>query len=80
MKCLESVNMTEAKQPSVDAIVLERAVAVQMIVPEAVCTFQEYIDTVFQPFNKQFNSVIDVLKNISFTVKFLSYWGPLFIT
>ena len=55
VKCLDSVNVPEAKQPSVDAIVHDGAVAIRMIVPEAAaCTFQEYIDTAFQPFvNKQ---------------------------
>lgn len=67
VKCLESVNVVEAKQPSVDAIILDGAVAVQMLTPGAACTFQEYIDTVFMSFiNKLLESAnrIDIVWDV----------------
>lgn len=57
VKCLEMINVSDDKQPPVDAIILDGAVAVQMMVPGAACTFSEYFDMVFQPFFfKQFES------------------------
>ena len=50
VKCFEIINGPEAKQPPVDAIILDGAVAVQMMEPGAARTFGEYIDMVFQPF------------------------------
>ena len=50
MKCLEIINVFEPKQPLVDAIILDGAVAVQMKAPEAAGTFGDYVDMVFQPF------------------------------
>ena len=57
VKCLEMINVSDDKQPPVDAIILDGAVAVQMMAPGAACTFSEYFDMVFQPFIlKQFES------------------------
>ena len=50
VKCLEIINVSEPKQPPVDAIILDGAVAVQMMAPGAACTFGYYVDMVFQPF------------------------------
>ena len=48
VKCLAIIN--KAKQPPVDAIILDGAAAVQMIPLGAVRTFGEYVDMVLQPF------------------------------
>lgn len=57
VKCLEIINVSDDKQPSLDAIILDGAVAIQMMAPGAACTFSEYFDMVFQPFIlKQFES------------------------
>lgn len=58
VKCLESVHVTEAKkQPSFDAVVIDGAVAVQMLMPDTARTFQEYVDAVFKPYiSKQLES------------------------
>ena len=45
VKCLE-INVSEAKQPLIDAIILDGAVAVQMMAPGAERTFGEYVDMV----------------------------------
>jgi len=50
VKCLEILNISESKQPPVNAIILDGTVAVQMMTPGAAHTFGEYIDMVFQPF------------------------------
>ena len=50
VKCLEIINVSDDKQPAVDAIILDGAVAVQMMAPGAARTFGEYFDMVFQPF------------------------------
>ena len=50
VKCLEIINVFEAKQPPVDAIILDGAVAVQMMTLGAARTFGKYVDMEFQPF------------------------------
>ena len=40
MKCLEIVNVSDAKQPPVDAVILDGAVVVQMMAPGAARTFE----------------------------------------
>ena len=50
VKCLEIINVSDDKQPPVDAIILDGAVAVQMMAPGAARTFGQYFDMVFQPF------------------------------
>ena len=66
-KCLEIINVSEPKQPPVDAIILDVPVAVQMMAPGAACIFGDYVDMVFQPFIlKQLESVsrIDIVWDV----------------
>lgn len=48
--CLSDVSSQVMEQPSVDAIILDGAVVVQMLQPKAVSTFEEYFDSVFAPY------------------------------
>ena len=50
VQCLENINVPEAKQPPVDAIIPYGAVVVQIMAPGAARTFGEYVDMVLQPF------------------------------
>ena len=47
VKCLEMINVSDDRQSPIDAIILDGAVAVQMMAPGAACTFSEYFDMVF---------------------------------
>ena len=66
VKCLEIIYVSEAKQPPVDAIILDGAVAVQMMAPGAARAFGEFVDMVFQPFIlKQLESArIDIVLDV----------------
>ena len=46
VKCLPGASSQTVEQPSVDAIILDGAVVVQMLRPTAVSTFEEYFDSV----------------------------------
>ena len=48
--CLSVVSSQVMEQPSVDAIILDGAVVVQMLQPKAVSTFKEYFESVFAPY------------------------------
>ena len=48
--CLSDVSSQVMEQPSVDAIILDGAVVVQMLQPKAVSTFEEYFESVFAPY------------------------------
>ena len=50
MKCLENVHPAGTDQPPHDAIIIDGAVAVQILPPRTAATFQQYSDTVFKPF------------------------------
>lgn len=50
VKCLADASSQTVEQPSVDAIILDGAVAVQMLHPKAVSTFEEYTDSVVAPY------------------------------
>lgn len=51
VKCLESLQTSVTNEvPVVDSVVLDGAVAVQMLKPGTARTFQGYIDTVFKPY------------------------------
>ena len=41
VKCLEIIIVSDDKQPPVDALILDGAVAIQMMAPGAACTFSE---------------------------------------
>ena len=49
-KCLSDASSQTAVQLSVDAIILDGAVVVQMLQPTAVSTFEEYFDSVVGPY------------------------------
>ncbi|KAK3720972.1 hypothetical protein QZH41_006543 [Actinostola sp. cb2023] len=50
VKCLQSVVTPATEQPTLDAIILDGAVIVQMLNPGTVRTFEEYCETVFGPY------------------------------
>lgn len=50
VKCLLDASSQTVEQPSVDAIILDGAVVVQMLQPKAVSTFEEYFDSVVAPY------------------------------
>ena len=50
VKYLSDVSSETVEQPSVDAIILDGAVVVQMLQPTAVSTFEEYFDSVVAPY------------------------------
>ena len=50
VKCLPGASSQTVEQPSMDAIILDRAVVVQMLQPTAVSTFEEYFDSVVGPY------------------------------
>ena len=50
VKCLSNASSQTVEQPSVDAIILDGAVVVQMLQPTAVSTFEEYFDSVVAPY------------------------------
>ena len=49
MKCLSNA-ATQKDLTNVDAIIIDRAVVIQMIQPKAVHTFDEYFNSVFAPY------------------------------
>ena len=68
MKCLEALqtNITN-EAPIVESVVVDGAVAVQMLKPGTARTLQEYIDTVFKPYVlKQLEHVkrVDIVWNV----------------
>ena len=68
VKCLEALqtNITN-EAPVVESVVVDGAVAVQMLKPGTARTFQEYIDTVFKPYVlKQLEHVkrVDIVWNV----------------
>lgn len=50
VKCLSDASSQTVEQPSVDAIILDGAVVVQMLQSTAVRTFEEYVDSVVAPY------------------------------
>ena len=50
VKCLPGASSQTVEQPSVDAIILDGAVVVQMLQPTAVSIFEEYFDSVVAPY------------------------------
>ena len=50
LKCLPNTAAQIAKQPAVDAVILDGAVIVQMLQPRTARTFDEYFSTVFAPY------------------------------
>ncbi|PFX17994.1 hypothetical protein AWC38_SpisGene17659 [Stylophora pistillata] len=50
LKCFPSTSAHFAPQPVVDAVIIDRAVIVQMLQPKTVRTFDEYFSTVFTPY------------------------------
>jgi len=58
VKCLKAVATPETEQLTLDAIILDRAVIVQMLPPGTVRTFEGYCQTVFGPYiERQLQSV-----------------------
>ena len=53
VKCLKAVATPETEQPTLDAIILDGAVIIQMLPPGTVCTFEGYCQTVFGPHCKR---------------------------
>ena len=50
VKCLKAVTTPKTEQPTLDAIILDGAVIVQMLPPGTVRTFEGYCQTVFGPY------------------------------
>ena len=50
VKCLSDASSQTVEQSSVDAVILDGAVVVQMLQPTAVSTFEEYFDSVVAPY------------------------------
>jgi hypothetical protein len=50
VKCLHDTTTQTVEQPTVDAIILDGAVIVQMLKPRMAQTFEEYFNTVFAPY------------------------------
>ena len=50
VKCLENLHQSDSDRPPHDALIIDGAVAVQILSPKTASTFQEYSDTVFKPF------------------------------
>ena len=58
VKCLKAVATPETEQPTLDAIILDGAVIVQMLPPGTVRTFKGHCQTVFGPYiERQLQSV-----------------------
>ncbi|KAK3735626.1 hypothetical protein QZH41_007395 [Actinostola sp. cb2023] len=47
VKCLSNTSAQIVEHPTVDAVILDGAVIVQMLPPRTACTFEEYFNTVF---------------------------------
>lgn len=50
VKCLPNVTVQTVEKPTVDAVILDGAVIVQMLPPRTAHTFEEYFNTVFAPY------------------------------
>ena len=50
VKCLENLHQSDSDRQPHDALIINGAVAVQILSPKTASTFQEYSDTVFKPF------------------------------
>ena len=67
VKCLHDTTTQTVKQPTVDTVVLDGAVIVQMLKPRMAQTFEEYFNTVFAPYIlRQFDAVnrVDLVWNV----------------
>lgn len=72
VKCLPPATSQTVELASVDAIILDGAVVVQMLQPTAISTFEEYFNSIFAPYilrlledAKRIDIVWDVYKDDS---------------
>ena len=49
VKCLSDASSQTVEQLSVDVVILDGAVTVQMLQPTAVSAFEEYVNSIFAP-------------------------------